>query len=66
MLERCSVLAARMEQDIWRDVKRSELQQFNATLAKGLAGLAECLKKRQVQRNVTPSKVSEMGANSLV
>ena len=65
-LERCSVLAARMEQDIWRDVKRSELQQFNATLAKGLAGLAECLQQRQAQRSATPGKVSGMGRNSLV
>lgn len=66
VLERCSVLASRMEADIWRDVKRSELQQFNATLAKGLAGLAECLQQRQTQRSATSSAVSEKSGNSLV
>ena len=66
VLERCSVLAARIEEHIWRDVKRSELQQFNATLTKGLAGLAECLQERHLQRSPTPRKVSETGHNGLV
>ncbi len=47
VLERGSALAAEIEQDIWRDVKRSELQQLNATLAKGLLRLSERLQTRQ-------------------
>ncbi len=66
VLERCSVLAARMEQDIWRDVKRSELQQFNATLAKGLMRLEECLHERQSLRSSAARRVSETGRGSLV
>lgn len=50
VLERGSALAAEIEQDIWRDVKRSELQQFNTTLAKGLGRLSERLQARQTAK----------------
>lgn len=66
VLERCSALAARIEDEIWRDVKRSELQLFNATLARGLARLGECLEERHLQRRRGIRKVSEMGRDSLV
>ena len=66
VLQRCSVQAAGIEQDIWRDVTRSELQQFNATLTKALVRLSECLQEHQSQRNEAARNVSETRQNSIV
>ena len=70
VLERGSVLAATIEHDIWRDVQRTEMQQFNATLGKGLVRLAGRLQTRHTGRfggTASPAaKVSGTAPNSIV
>lgn len=47
VLERGSSFATSIEHELWADVKRSELQQFNLTLQKALQRLQKSLDARQ-------------------
>lgn len=47
VLERGSSFATSIERELWADVKRSELQQFNLTLQKALQRLQKSLDARQ-------------------